>query len=527
MVYGALLGALSGLALTALFYLGQQLFGLPFVPFDLFEWLARVTPGSIISVFIDSMVAVIRGLNLGATADVAKLIEQGLAVGMMVVVGAVFGAILARIPGSSEWRGSRAGSVGGLLLLILAVAMEFSGGLQANPVLAILWIGVAFVGWGTLLGGWVENVTLSRPAGQLAERAEVSRRAFLTKVFVGAFAVALASFGVGKSLEESRRATGAGRPLGTVAGATPPPVPAFPVPNRTVQPVPGTRPEVDANDKFYRIDIDLGPPTIQGDSWVLNVDGLFDRPRPLKMADLTAYPAVVEPRTLSCISNPVGGDLIGNAYWTGLRVPDLMKDLGLRPEAKGLRIESADGFYETVTMADLADPRTLLVYGMNGDTLPIEHGFPLRILIPNRYGMKQPKWITHFTALDREALGYWVERGWNQEARPQIVSVIDTVDKDQRANGSIPIGGIAWAGDRGIAKVEIQVDSGPWVETTLINPPLGPLTWVEWRYDWPAVAGRHTFKVRATDGTGTLQTAEANPPEPDGATGYHSVTQNI
>ncbi len=178
-------------------------------------------------------------------------------------------------------------------------------------------------------------------------------------------------------------------------------------------------------------------------------------------------------------------------------------------------------------MADLADPRTLLVYGMNGDTLPAAHGFPLRILIPNRYGMKQPKWITKFTAVDRATLGYWVERGWNEQARPQTVSVIDTIDTAQRQNGRIPIGGIAWAGGRGISKVEVQVDNGPWEQATLITPPLGPLTWVDWRYDWPAVSGNHTFTVRATDGNGVMQTSAVNPTEPDGATGYYSVSQTI
>jgi hypothetical protein len=173
------------------------------------------------------------------------------------------------------------------------------------------------------------------------------------------------------------------------------------------------------------------------------------------------------------------------------------------------------------------DPRTLLVYGMNGETLPVEHGFPLRIYRPNRYGMKQPKWITHIEAIDKEGPGYWVERGWSAEAHPQIVSVIDTVAKDQAADGKIPVGGIAWAGDRGIQKVEVQVDDGVWDAAILRTPPLSPLTWVQWRYDWPTSPGRHTFRVRATDGTGALQIEDVSDVYPNGATGYDEVTVNI
>ncbi|RMF26806.1 MAG: molybdopterin-binding oxidoreductase, partial [Chloroflexi bacterium] len=298
-------------------------------------------------------------------------------------------------------------------------------------------------------------------------------------------------------------------------------------PRDFIAPAPGTRPEVTPTELFYRIDINARPVVIEGESWVLQVDGLFDNPRPLTLADLMAYPPVTQAITLSCISNPIGGDLIGTAYWTGVRLRDLLQDLGLRPEAQELYVEAADGFYESVAMADLMDPRTLLVYGMNGETLPVEHGYPLRIYIPNRYGMKQPKWITRIEAIDREGPGYWVDRGWSAEARPQIISVIDTVAVDQQVDGKVPIGGIAWAGDRGIQKVEVQVDGGPWVEAVLRTPPLSPLTWVQWRYNWPAVPGRHTFRVRATDGTGALQIEERRPTRPDGATGYHEVTVSI
>jgi hypothetical protein len=255
----------------------------------------------------------------------------------------------------------------------------------------------------------------------------------------------------------------------------------------------------------------------------LEIEGLFDNPRPLSLEDLMAYPAVTQPVTMACISNRVGGDLIGTSSWTGPRLRDVMADMGIQDGARFLQVEAIDSFYETVSIMDLLDPRTLLVYGMNGETLPVEHGFPLRIYIPDRYGMKQPKWITKITAMAEDVEGYWVARGWSKEARPQINSVIDTVNVDGRtAEGLIPIGGIAWAGDRGIQKVELQFDDSEWVEAMLRTPTLSPLTWVQWRYDWAAEGGSHLIKVRATDGTGALQTEAEQGTRPDGATGYHS-----
>jgi len=194
--------------------------------------------------------------------------------------------------------------------------------------------------------------------------------------------------------------------------------------------------------------------------------------------------------------------------------------------AEELFIEAADGFYESVTMSDLMDDRTMFAYEMNGAPLPHENGYPLRIIIPHRYGMKQPKWIVNMEVLDQEGRGYWVERGWSEEAFVRTTSVIDNVATraaDEEA-GTVPVGGIAYAGANGISKVEVQVDEESWVAAELRDPALSPLTWVQWRYDWPRETGRHKFKVRATDGLGELQIPEANPVRPDGATGIHEVT---
>jgi DMSO/TMAO reductase YedYZ molybdopterin-dependent catalytic subunit len=557
---GALLGGLTSLPLIALLFLGEQSAGLPFVPFDLFDWLARVLPGDVITLGIDAILRMIGALNLGPTSTAAKLIEQLMGIGMVVGGGALLGVVIAWALRHSIWSGWRAGALVGLAAFLPIVVIEFGLGMAGNPALALLWLAFLIVGWGALLGNLIE----AQAAPGVTDEAHAARRAALVKIAGGSAAIALGAWGLGRVLGAEQEATGAGQPLANLATATPKPsatrLPptapaetptpdisptpgasptssptATPVPQPTatatmrdrVEPALGTRLELTPNEDFYRIDINTRPVVIDGASWVLEVDGLFDNPRPLTLSDLMAYPTVTQAVTMSCISNRIGGDLIGTSNWTGARLRDVLKDLGLRPEAEELFIEAADGFHESVAMEDLMDPRTLLVYGMNGETLPVKHGFPLRIYIPNRYGMKQPKWITRIEAIDHEGPGYWVKRGWSAEARPQIVSVIDAVTTDQVVDGKVPIGGIAWAGDRGIQKVELQVDDGEWVEAILRTPPLSSLTWVQWRYDWPMSPGSHTFRVRATDGTGALQVKEVQGVRPDGATGYHSVTVTI
>lgn len=567
LAYGALLGGLTSLPLIALLYLGDQLAGLPFVPFDIFDWLARALPGGLVTFGIDAIVDLVGLLGLGQTDRTGKLIEMGMALALLVLGGAVLGGLLAWLLAQGTRRGWQAGLMAGLIAFLIVAVIELAFGLAGSPALALLWLALLFGAWGALLG-WLLARTASAPAEPQTEPQAwpASRRSALGQIAGGSIALALAAWGVGRFAGPGEAQTGAGQPLADLsAGATPdptntpapsptaPPTPdpagtpaeaatAAPLPEATappeptatatqrerVAPAPGTRAEITANEDFYRIDINTRPPRVEGESWVLEVEGLFDSPRPLTLEDLMAFPAITQTITLSCISNRIGGDLIGTSQWTGVRLRELLDDLGLQDGAQELYIEAADGFFESVSMADLTDPRTLLVYGMNGETLPVDHGFPLRIYIPNRYGMKQPKWITRIEAIDEKGPGYWVERGWSAEARPRIISIIDTVATDAvTPEGTIPVGGIAWAGDRGIQQVEVQVDGGPWQEAILRTPPLSGLTWVQWRYDWSPISGPRTFRVRATDGTGALQIGEESDVRPDGATGYHAVTRTI
>ena len=209
----------------------------------------------------------------------------------------------------------------------------------------------------------------------------------------------------------------------------------------------------------------------------------------------------------------------------------ILADVRPHPEARYLIITSGDGFYETVALDLIAsDERIMLCYAWDGRLLPFDHGFPLRIWLPDRFGMKQPKWITGIEVTDQYVPGYWVERSWDEIAQVKAVSVIDTVAvNDVIQTGSqqlIPVGGIAFAGARGISKVEVSVDNGPWQQAQLRSP-LSETTWVLWRYEWPFQEGRHTFAVRCVEAGGAPQIEEVRGNRPSGATGIHRVKTRI
>jgi hypothetical protein len=227
----------------------------------------------------------------------------------------------------------------------------------------------------------------------------------------------------------------------------------------------------------------------------------------------------------------VGTGLIGTTQWTGASAQEVLTSAGLQDAARYLFITSGDGFYETVDLdLIMADERIMFCYAWDGNTLPSDHGYPLRIWIPDRYGMKQPKWITGIEVVDEYREGYWVERNWDEVAQVKATSVIDTVavdhiieDGDQQL---VPVGGIAYSGARGISKVEVRVDGGPWEEAQ-IRAPLSETTWLIWRYEWPFAAGDHTFEVRCTEADGTSQIEEDSAARPDGSSGIHSYDASL
>ncbi len=538
---GILVGALSSLPVIALFLLGAWWLNLPPVPLDLFDWLARVLPGPIIAFGINTEVMLINTFHLGPTASTAKLAEQTMGLIIFVLIGAVFGAILALIGRRRPQKTADDGLRIGAILAFLAILMEADLGFRSGVVATVIWLAIVFPVWGIVLGR-----LLGIPAPTVQPEAPITpakaaptpmtRREF---IYLGAASVA-GVLVTAISLENLRKgvpSTG-GAPTGVKPGVAPDletnvisrisgptNMPAQSVLAARLPPAPGTRPELTANQDFYRIDIDVFPPQIDANNWRLELTGLVNKPLSLTLDEIKSRPSVSQALTMQCISNPVGGDLTSTAIWTGVPFKDILNEAGLQPGVKGIYMQAADSFYEFIGLEEAMDPRTLLVYEMNAAPLPAEHGFPLRIYIPNHYGMKMPKWLTRMEAVSDVRTGYWVDRGWDEKAIAKTTSVVDTVavdNKDPKTN-TIPVGGIAWAGDRGISKVEVQVDNGSWVQAELRQPALSPLCWVQWRYDWPAQPGVHDFAVRAYDGTGALQETDQNPPEWSGATGIYTM----
>ena len=529
---GALCGALVTAALIASLFLAYALAGLPFVPFQSFDRAARTLPGSVIRFGIDTMVAVIHGLQIGETSSVAKAAEQTMAIGGCLLVGTLAGALVFPIlrPQAGRWQSP--GIVLGLLLGVpaawIAAGVDQPSG--AGPIVDAAWVLLAFVVWGLTLT-WIQNrlaipvTTAEGPAA--AEAVRIDRRRFLVRVGGATATITVAGAALGGLL--TRRSVAA-----PAEGAPEPWSRSHPLPNAdaTVAPAKGTRPELSPLADHYRIDINTIPPAVSERDWRLKIGGLVRQPTELTLVQLQAYEPLHQFVTLACISNPVGGDLIGTTRWTGVSLGRVLDEIGLQPGATHLRIQSVDGFFEVVPL-DLVrtDERVMLTYAWDGRPLARQHGFPLRIYIPDHYGMKQPKWIDSLEAVGAWEPGYWVQRGWDREARMRATSVIDTVATNmmivhQGGAALISVGGIAHAGARGISRVEVSVDDGLW-EPAMVRDPMSSTTWVIWRYDWPFRSGKHTFTVRCFEGDGTPQIAAESPISPSGATGLDRMTRML
>ena len=287
---------------------------------------------------------------------------------------------------------------------------------------------------------------------------------------------------------------------------------------------------------FYTVNKNLGPTVVDGGAWALVIDGLVDRPARIDLAELQGLPYQEAFRTLECISTDIvrGDHLIGNQKWRGVRVSDLLDRVGARPEASWILWEADDGFTESLAIEVARHPDTWIAYLMGDQPLTPEHGFPARVLIPGRFGMKQPKWVRRMQVADHDEDGYWVQRGWDKEAVVRTMSRIDWPSNGASVAATLPftVYGIAFAGDRGTARVEVSGDGGSsWVDADLedmVVPPLGELTWLRWRADLTAAAsGSMELVVRATDGDGATQSGEPTPALPSGSTGWHRIVVSV
>lgn len=294
--------------------------------------------------------------------------------------------------------------------------------------------------------------------------------------------------------------------------------------------VDGIAPWRTPNSDFYLIDTTLSPPLIKPEDWALRIHGMVDRELTLTYDDLVDRGLQKSWITLCCVSNEVGGDLIGNTEWGGVPIKDLLEEVGVHPDADALLSTSDDGWNCGTPLAALTDGRNaLLAVTMDGEPLPVEHGFPVRMVVPGLYGyVSATKWVvdwevTRFDDFD----AYWTQRGWAPKGPVKTQSRIDTPGEgDELSAGKVSIGGVAWARQRGIELVEVRIDDGTWVAAELGRVP-NVDTWVQWKYEWDADPGDHDIEVRATDSTGEVQTSRTQGTVPDGATGHHTITVSV
>ncbi|MCI9887039.1 molybdopterin-dependent oxidoreductase [Micrococcales bacterium 31B] len=366
---------------------------------------------------------------------------------------------------------------------------------------------------GTLLAG---HAASGMPA------AAASRRRFLTAVGVTAAVAAIATV-AGQALNAAGAKVAAVREALKLPA---PSVPAPPVPAAARMDLPGQSPYFSPNNGFYRIDTSLSPPQIDPAEWTLKITGMVDTPLEITYAELLELPLEEHVVTLACVSNPVGGDLVGNATWLGYPIRELLKRAGVQAGADMVLQTSHDGWTCGTPVEALTDDRpALLAVAMNGEPLPVEHGFPVRSVVPGLYGyVSATKWVTEMrlTTFDRDQ-GYWTPLGWDALGPIKTQSRIDTPTLSKPpAAGAVTIAGVAWHQGVGISKVEVKVNGGDWVEATLAEE-LTVNSWLQWKYDTTLEAGLTTVSVRATNKNGETQTEQRSNPDPNGATGWHTV----
>ena len=432
----------------------------------------------------------------------------------IVVLSALFGALL----GMGGIRSMAIPSVGFLVFGALgAIAAIQDPQSQALPSIM-----VAAVAAGAGLAAFLAMIRRARVGEMPVVEADLARRAFLRGA--GAFALLAGVTAVAGRLLVDRVRMASNRAEVVLPSAqTPLPAPA---PGSSLS-VAGIAPVVTPNDAFYRIDTALSVPSVDLDTWSLKITGMVDRPYELTYDDLLDLPMVERYVTLSCVSNQVGGDLVGNAKWLGVPLTDVLDRAGVQQGADQIVGRSLDGFTIGFPTEVAFDGREALVaVGMNDEPLPFDHGFPARLVVAGLYGyVSATKWLADIELTTWDAFdAYWVPKGWAKEGPIKTQSRIDTPQANARlVAGTRPIAGVAWAPGRGISRVEVQVDEGGWQEGTL-SEPLSKESWRQWSLNWEAGSGTHTVQVRATDGNGDTQTTMPRPPRPDGATGYHTIS---
>jgi len=524
------------------------------------------------------------GLFGWATENLGSLAQNSLFVATLLGIlaaGHEAGALAGRWAWAEKWGSGQRGrwlagaAVAGLLLLVaVGIILPLGNyglfGLESRHAASILLQSVVTFGlWAVLwplLAGPAPAETASLPAGPM-----LSRRAAVEQGAVGVGSLALLG-GIGAMAwnQMQPRSTGnpaageaAARSIEATAAARSAPAPAAPA--EAVAPTSAPLPALAAADEassetaagvaepaaataapadnlptfaqletegrlpprltpiadFYHVSKNISDPVVSGESWSLTIDGLVDRPQTYTLAQLTERATTRNITTLGCISNELNGDLISTAEWTGIPLVELLEEAGVRPETVDLRFACADDYEDSIPIAQAMDPETLLVLGMNGETLSPDHGYPARMIVPPIYGMKNVKWLERIELVDVDFKGYWQTRGWSDPAPYQIWGRIDTPSSGEDVTaGPNLAAGMAFAGDRGVSRVEVSLDEGQsWAEAELEAALNAPYTWVRWRFPYEAAEDFEMW-LRVTDGEGTVAPEERQSPLPDGATGW-------
>lgn len=442
-------------------------------------------------------------------------------VGMAIVLGVGCGliGILVR---SSRTFGLALWSAIAVVGLVAVLTRAGSGTLDALPTILGAVVGLSVLT--RLLPVSDATVYASGQGSQPIERPGTHGRRQVLHQSVGVSVVGLLAIAGARAVSGTRDAVRAARE----ALRIPPVAQPITVPASASQAITGQTPFVTPTDDFYRIDTALVVPQVDPSTWRLRVHGLVEREVELDLAELLEQTLIESLVTLTCVSNEVGGDLAGNAVWTGWPVRELLARAGPQPDADMVLSTSVDGWTAGTPLETLTDERNaLLAVAMNGEPLPSRHGFPVRLVVPGLYGyVSATKWVVDLKVTRfSDDVGYWTPRGWSARGPIKTASRIDVPGSDIKVGPTV-IAGVAWAQHRGISRVEVQVDDAAWQEAILADEPTVD-AWRQWRLPWAATVGTHTITVRAVDGEGVMQTEERARPDPNGATGWHSIAVRV
>jgi DMSO/TMAO reductase YedYZ molybdopterin-dependent catalytic subunit len=483
-------GAIAGLALVALMYLANLLLGLRTLPALLNQPILSLMPGFVFGFLIDTL------------QHAGKVVEEfGLIVAMVVGLGVLGSAwAVASLRWNFQYLALVFAGIGWLVVAAILLPVGGAGffGLNDGPATPLI--------WAALFAVYSVVLQLGRDTGGAAA-ADMGRRRLLgtLPLTIGAISLGVLAF---RLLPDWYSAV-------------------FNPPEAGLR---GPAPEITPVENFYIVSKNFVDPVVDAQGWSLAVGGLVDRPLKLSLTDLRALPGFTEYVTLECVSNDVGGGLMSTGSFTGVSLTDLLTLAGARASGTWVAFTAVDGYTESIPVSLVrASPEIIVAYDLDGAPLPTSHGYPARMVIPGLYGMKGPKWLTRIDLVNHESGGYWEQQGWDHNPIVKTTSRIDApADGGVVKLGPVTISGVAFAGTRGIKKVEYSTDGGASWSEAPFKTPLSTLTWVLWTADWtPSAEGAYRILARATDGTGALQDARSSSSYPSGASGYHTIHIDI